>query len=267
MINPMNSNYRGYMQANQSVVEESDEDEENGGREDIDLEAGRSTIFHSSHEAKPSPHSLGKRRVSWDPGASEMNVLHPNIHKEDKIHEHDSSDDEVPPSFMVEAVSRPIASPKFTSQPLKSEPRRSQALYSTSGRQLPPTLPSAAKQSTSPVQIPPPPLPYDDEEISVRHPRVSTPSQGSSSSSRQPRNTMRGLDNYEKALWNWVNVYNLDAFLQEVYSYYEGKGIYCIALSRGLNLLSVKLFLLSTHSTKFELVERLALLLGFLLSY
>lgn len=241
----MNSNYRGYMQANQSLVEENDEDEENGGREDIDLEAGRSTIFHSSHEAKPSPHSLGKRRVSWDPGASEMNILHPNIHKEDKIHEHDSSDDEVPPSFMVEAASRPIVSPTFTSQPLKSEPRRSQALYSTSGRQLPPTLPSTAKQSPSPVQIPPPPLRYDDEEPSVRHPRVSTPSQGSSSSSRQPRNTMRGLDDYEKALWNWVNVYNLDAFLQEVYSYYEGKGIYCIALSRGLNLLSVNFVLLS----------------------
>jgi len=48
---------------------------------------------------------------------------------------------------------------------------------------------------------------------------------------------MRGLDDYEKALWNWVNVYNLDAFLQDVYSYYEGKGIYSIALSRGLNLL------------------------------
>lgn len=78
---------------------------------------------------------------------------------------------------------------------------------------------------------------------------------------------MRGLDDYEKALWNWVNVYNLDAFLQEVYSYYEGKGIYCIALSRGLNLLSVNFVLLFTHSTKLGLVERLALLLGFLLSY
>ncbi|EIN07043.1 APG9-domain-containing protein [Punctularia strigosozonata HHB-11173 SS5] len=50
---------------------------------------------------------------------------------------------------------------------------------------------------------------------------------------------MRGLDNYERALWNWVNVYNLDAFLQEVYYYYQGKGIWCIALSRGLNLLTV----------------------------
>ncbi|KAG9127404.1 autophagy protein atg9 [Ceratobasidium sp. 392] len=47
---------------------------------------------------------------------------------------------------------------------------------------------------------------------------------------------MRGMDEYERALWNWFNVYNLDAFLQEVYAYYEGKGIYCIALSKGLNL-------------------------------
>ena len=55
---------------------------------------------------------------------------------------------------------------------------------------------------------------------------------------------MRGLDEYERALWDWVNVYNLDAFLQEVYYYYEGKGIYSIALSRGLNLLSVHFYLI-----------------------
>ncbi|KAF8965233.1 autophagy protein Apg9-domain-containing protein [Flammula alnicola] len=239
MLNPMNSTYHGYMQANQSVVEENEENDYEGGREDVDLEAARSTIFHSAHEAKPSAHSPGKRRVAWDPGASEMNTLHPNIHKEDKIHEHDSSDDEVPPSFKVEAASRPAVSPKFTPQSLKSDSRRSQALYSTDGRQLPPILPTAAHKSPSPVNIPPRPSEYDDEEPTPRNARASTPSQSSSSSSRQPRPTMRGLDDYEKALWNWVNVYNLDAFLQEVYSYYEGKGIYSIALSRGLNLLTV----------------------------
>ncbi|ODO03086.1 hypothetical protein I350_05931 [Cryptococcus amylolentus CBS 6273] len=47
-----------------------------------------------------------------------------------------------------------------------------------------------------------------------------------------------GLDEYEKALWKWVNVEDLDGFLQEVYEYYKGKGIYCIALSRVLNLLT-----------------------------
>ncbi|EJD53203.1 APG9-domain-containing protein [Auricularia subglabra TFB-10046 SS5] len=50
---------------------------------------------------------------------------------------------------------------------------------------------------------------------------------------------MGGLDARERALWDWVNVYNLDAYLQQVYAYYEGKGIYCIALARLLNLLTV----------------------------
>ncbi|EIW67742.1 hypothetical protein TREMEDRAFT_45223 [Tremella mesenterica DSM 1558] len=47
-----------------------------------------------------------------------------------------------------------------------------------------------------------------------------------------------GLNEYEKALWKWVNVDDLDGFLQEVYDYYKGKGIYCIALARALNLLT-----------------------------
>ena len=68
-----------------------------------------------------------------------------------------------------------------------------------------------------------------------------------------------GLDDYEHALWKWVNVDDLDGFLQDVshlilhhwadlsyakahvppqvYAYYKGKGIYCIALARVLNLL------------------------------
>ncbi|ORY24579.1 autophagy protein Apg9-domain-containing protein [Naematelia encephala] len=47
-----------------------------------------------------------------------------------------------------------------------------------------------------------------------------------------------GLNAYERALWKWVNVDDLDGFLQEVYEYYKGKGIYCIALARVLNLLT-----------------------------
>jgi autophagy-related protein 9 len=34
--------------------------------------------------------------------------------------------------------------------------------------------------------------------------------------SPNPPKPMRGMDDYERALWNWFNVYNLDAFLQEV---------------------------------------------------
>jgi hypothetical protein len=67
----------------------------------------------------------------------------------------------------------------------------------------------------------------------------------------------RNLSERERALWIWVNVVDLDGYLQEVnfrqeslsgkeaddwvsqqvYEYYVGKGLYCIALRRILNLL------------------------------
>ncbi|KAF8163406.1 autophagy protein Apg9-domain-containing protein [Crassisporium funariophilum] len=235
-INPMHSNHHGYTRANESVIEEDDD------HEDIDLETGRSTIFHSSHEAnKPSPKSQGKRKVAWVASASEMNVLHPNIHKEDKIHEQESSDDEVPPSFLVEAASRPDASSHFPQPSRKSDSRQAQGRNSADARKRPPILPTDMDKSNPSLVSSPPPRPSDilteDEEETPRDSRGS-PFTTNSNVPRQSKG-MRGLDEYEKALWNWVNVYNLDGFLQEVYYYYEGKGIYSIALSRGLNLLTV----------------------------
>ncbi|RKP22634.1 autophagy protein Apg9-domain-containing protein [Syncephalis pseudoplumigaleata] len=41
----------------------------------------------------------------------------------------------------------------------------------------------------------------------------------------------------ERAIYEWTNVDNLDAFFRRVYNYYQGKGIYCILLYRLLNLL------------------------------
>lgn len=43
----------------------------------------------------------------------------------------------------------------------------------------------------------------------------------------------------DRALWKWANVSNLDVFLQEIYAYFLGNGIYSILLSRGLNLLTL----------------------------
>ncbi|KAN0062741.1 autophagy protein atg9 [Thecaphora frezii] len=60
-----------------------------------------------------------------------------------------------------------------------------------------------------------------------------------STTPRSRRMALGGLDPKQKALWMWANVDNLDAFLQEVYAYYLGKGVVCIALSRGLNLLTI----------------------------
>lgn len=217
----MRSAYHGYTQANQSVVEE---EEDTVATEEIDLEAGPST-FRSAHAVtRLSPKAQGKRRVAWDEEASELATLHPNIQKEDKMHEQESSDDEVPPSFKVETTPHHRRSPTFAGEIGRQDPGREQALYSTSGRNLPPKLPTGTDELHAPVFTP-----SDDQRSSAPDFPIS----------REPRGVMRGLDDYEKALWNWVNVYNLDAFLQEVYYYYEGNGIYSIALARGLKLLYV----------------------------
>lgn len=225
MINPLGRAYQGYAQANQSLVEEEDE---NGNAEtEEDLEAGHTNANMKSTIFQNTTKSQSQRRVSFDAGASEMNVLRPNIHQEDKIHEHDSSDDEVPQSFMIEASSRkPSSSPGCVSNG-KERSSRTHPLHSAPGRaSLRPVLPTIASVPSR-VSIPPRPSELNTEDATQSEP-----------SERQPKQ-MRGLDAYERALWNWVNVYNLDAYLQEVYYYYEGKGIYSIALARGLNLLLV----------------------------
>lgn len=51
--------------------------------------------------------------------------------------------------------------------------------------------------------------------------------------------TDRRLEDREKALWMWANVENIDEFLREVYAYYTGKGLVCIALAKALNLLTI----------------------------
>lgn len=211
MINPMGRTHQGYAQANQLVVEENELED--------DLEAGHTTRGILSRSIK----SHGKRKVSWDGESSEMNILRPNIRKEDKTYEQDNSDDDVPQRFMIEDSPTPDR--------LSKGKGRSQLLYSTSARSLPrATVPPS--DTLPAMSIPPRP-----SEVDVHEP-PQTPPQRREQVSPKP---MRGLDDYERALWNWVNVYNLDAYLQEVYVYYEGKGIYSIALARGLNLLSVTL--------------------------
>jgi autophagy-related protein 9 len=218
MLNPMGRAYQGYAQANQSLVEE--EEEENETTEE-DIEAGR-----RKSQLNQSTRSHGKRKVSWDVEASELNVLRPNIRKEDKNYEQDSSDDEVPQSFMIEASS-PSRTASQGRQQSKGKGRIQPTRSDSGNKSVPPVLPSTV--ADIPLNIPPRPSELHFEE--------PVPSRSSEPSERQSPKPMRGLDAYERALWNWVNVYNLDAFLQEVYYYYDGKGIYSIALARGLNLL------------------------------
>jgi autophagy-related protein 9 len=90
-------------------------------------------------------------------------------------------------------------------------------------------------------------------------PRSRTSSRRSGRSKRS--DPWKGLDEKQRALWSWVNVVDLDGYLQEVgcrhffvlvrraasrlifvrflqvYEYYTGKGFYCIVLRRMYNLL------------------------------
>lgn len=239
----MSRNHQGYTQANQSLLEEDENRTAGDGEEsEEDVEAGRRSPISPPPLAK-SKYTGHQRKVSWDPGASEMNVLRPNIHKEDKTHEQDSSDDEVPQSFMIETSSQKHHSTskgKGREESLSGGVRR-HALQSSAGRKLPPAKLLGTLGQGPTVSIPPRP-----SEVDNGQPERSPRSNSAGFNDRLPQytrqsNAMRGLDDYEKALWNWVNVYNLDAFLQEAYYYYDGKGIYSIALSRGLNLLLVPL--------------------------
>ena len=191
MLNPLGHAYQGYTAANQSVLEEDEED--NDG---IDLEA----------QAHPS--SVSAPRVSSRGGGVEGSVLRPNVREDDRIQEESESDGEVPQSFLIESPAVRRAPPARN----KGRPRE-------------------VRHASAPADPPRISVPPRPSELGAENPPPRR------SPAPLPPNPKRGLDAYERALWNWVNVYNLDAFLQEVYLYYHGKGIYSIALKRGLNLL------------------------------
>lgn len=213
MLNPLGRAYQGYTAANQSVLEEDEEDTDDGSprHEHIDLEA--QALPASTSKAAFAAASAPTQRLAC--GATEASLLRPNVREDDRSREESESDDEVPQSFLIE-------SPALRRAPLSRNGRARDT------RQ--------ASNATTPVDPPRISVPPRPSEINVERPPLARfPSTAGQS------NPKRGLDAYERALWNWVNVYNLDAFLQEVYLYYHGKGIYSIALKRGLNLLSVPL--------------------------
>lgn len=221
--------YKGYIQANQSVLEEAEEDEANNTSV---FALQNSPRKRAQQELTPQSNSPGSGWRAHD--ALAANTLRPNIQEEDRNHilpdPSDSSDGEVPQSFMIEESSKSRRKSSRTKEKAKANERPQQP-------SRPPLL--SGGQSTRPI------LPTTMQDVKATYaaplPSEIDPSDqfpNDHSGSPQPKQ-IRGLDAYERALWNWVNVYNLDAFLQEVYHYYQGKGIYCIALSRGLNLLSV----------------------------
>lgn len=212
LLNPMSRGYQGYLRADQSVLEEDEEESIENNVEPRIADKSKSSIMD-----RVSPNNRATRGES-----SKVKPLRPNIHEKDDTNSQgdSSSDDGVPQSFMVEAT---ITDRKKNAKRSKGNSRETNLAQSRN---------TSKKKSLLPTT-------NEDLLLSAMPPRPSEIHPNPILEPQPERKRMRSLDAYERALWNWINVYNLDAFLQDVYSYYDGGGIYCIALSRGLNLLYV----------------------------
>src|SRR5882757_4408023 len=88
MLNPLGHAYQGYMAANQSVLEEDEEDTDAASprHERIDLEAQALPTSSKASFAAPDPTQRLTR------GATETGILRPNVREDDRIQEESESD-------------------------------------------------------------------------------------------------------------------------------------------------------------------------------
>lgn len=197
-------------------------DEENlGGRyEDYELEDALANASDSQVTTQ-STAFLGQEHPRRPPGTLERSESRGKstrarwMQNSPRVLEADEGDDEVPASLLVEEDdededTRPPAPP---SHPNVRPPSPVSSARDTQRRQW---------DTARSVQ------PLHSVSQSGRSPR------------REPNRRGPGLafvEPKEKAMWRWANVENLDNFLKEVYIYFIGNGIWCIILSRVLNLL------------------------------
>lgn len=130
----------------------------------------------------------------------------------------EDGDDDVPASLLIEGNERP--GPNSPSQPRVRDGKpnkRQPAIPGPSNRETRAHWEAAQAQQR---------LHQDDEE------RVPNALQ-----TEQPTARLLTGSPRDKAMWRWINVINLDNFMEQVYTYYTGSGIWCILLFRVLNLL------------------------------
>ena len=139
------------------------------------------------------------------------------LHHSRRILETEEADDEVPASLLVEGGAHQAGTPE--EQPPRGA-GRSPPVPPVPG---PSTREARAQWRTAQLQQR---LYHDGHGGQARRTRTSRGNLG-----------LAIVDPKERALWRWANIENLDNFLKDVYDYYLGNGIWCIMLSRVLNLL------------------------------
>lgn len=128
----------------------------------------------------------------------------------------DDGDDDVPASLLIEG-NQP--SPGTPARPRKSKPRP---------QRKQPAIPGPSDQETR-----------AHWEAAQAHQRLHNEEAGAHRERQTPRPNIGLLSGNprEKAMWRWINITNLDNFIRDVYDYYTGSGIWCIVLTRVLDLL------------------------------
>lgn len=212
---------RAHDEASESDIEEQAGmaiDEENLGFRDDELgsvdvftgEASRITTQSTVGQLLETTPPTGREGKQAQRGHSKWLAQSPRFLGDDR-------DDDVPASLLIEGNG---PSPSTPVRPRKSQPRperKRPAIPGPSDRENRAHWEAAQAQQR---------LHGEENGRTYSSPQTARPNIGLLTSN--PR---------EKAMWRWINITNLDSFIRDVYDYYTGSGIWCIILTRVLDLL------------------------------
>ena len=193
-------------ESDQSDIEERGSmalDEENLGSGFHDYELNDALVSAAASETAPSGTRTSSRQSRGLPFKDVRQQARPNL---------DELDDEVPQSLLIEGTrgTNPVPAARQT-------------------QGLPPPVPGPASRGTQ--------ARWQSTQEQQRLHYEPTPNSTTSGAKYHRGRAIGMMDSKERAMWMWANVENLDNFLQDVYDYFVGNGIWCIFLNRLLNLL------------------------------
>jgi autophagy-related protein 9 len=215
---------RAHDEASESDIEERAGlalDEENLGYHDDELGNADDFNGEDSRMTTESTAFLGGRQPSQTQGAGARSNKTQRGHSKwlaqsPRLLEEDG-DDDVPASLLIEGNEIPD-----TSSPVQARNRDGQAKRRQPAIPGPSTRETRAHWEAAQAQQ----RLHQDRERPADGPLEHPTTVGLLTSS--PR---------DKAMWRWINVINLDNFIKDVYEYYTGSGIWCMVLSKSLDLL------------------------------
>lgn len=203
-----------------------DVDEENLQEQfqDYDLDHMPGLAAEDSHATLDSNANLLKTPAGATPGPTGRRTHRGGIRQETSprwLGQDDDGDNDVPASLLV-------------------EPHEVVAQSKGSGRRKPAAIPSRQNAIPGPSSR----RTHAQWEATQAQQRLhpADPVKPIRPHAKQYSRGLASNNEKEKALWRWVNVSNLDFFVQDVYYYYRGSGFWCIVCARALHLVESAFF-------------------------